>query len=154
MLSLVLAIYAAVVATFSLLFNYFREPAPLMHVSTNEVSAEYGKAYWTVALRNLGSASARHIKVRSRRGAGEWTPWVSLAPVLESKTRPDSRNEIGHSLLLTDAEYEALKSESTRASWKMHFQWTQGPISIIGRRRLLLRPDRYWTREQSAAWEG
>lgn len=152
MLSLVLAIYAAVVATFSLLFNYFKEPAPLMHLASSSIEADSGQPYWTVVLRNLGAGSARHIKVRSRRGATKWTPWMMLAPIVDSKAGPDPRNEIAHSLLLTEAEYAELESETTRASWKMQFQWTQGPLSIVGRRRVAVIPKHYWTREQSEAW--
>jgi hypothetical protein len=152
MLSLVLAIYAAVVATFSLLFNYFREPTPLMHVVQNSVDTEYQKPFWTVVLRNLGAGSARHIKVRFRKGATKWTPWMSLAPIVDSKAGPDPRNEIAHGLLLTDIEYAELESETTRASWRMQFQWTQGPIAVVGRRRITIRPEHYWSREQSEAF--
>lgn len=146
MLSLVLSIYAALVATFALLFNYFKEPVPLMHVIRNDVSAEYGKPYWSLYFRNLGAGSARHVKVRTRQGKARWTPWTSLAPVL------DAKSEVGHRVPLTGEEYAALASEPARSSWRVQFRWTQGPVSFVGQRRLTVRPDHYWTREQSDAW--
>lgn len=140
-----IAIYGAIVATASLVFNYLRDPQPIMRLTSNHVAwGKPGMHSWNIHLENRGEGIARDVRLRVRRGRGQkWSAPEMLMDVLKpSADAPRTALAWWHTTL-EEAEYSAMSDPAARATWRARITWSQGPVRLVGRRSMTISPRTY-----------